>query len=174
MNSLNKDLIYDELSKIYMKFIYKPERMSCSEIKECITYFLDNFIDSKYSSTVGTKINITRELYRGVDWEWIMSHNSNNFKIYKNINLAIKKHLISIDKEIYNQINYKDYLYFHKFKTPLSDKYNIGVHSEGVFGGILKNGINSLDYGQPVAVEESFFLLGYCLQSDIHFGSDQL
>jgi hypothetical protein len=53
--------------------------------------------------------------------------------------LAIKKHLISIDEEIYNQINYKNYLYFHKFKTPLSDKYNIGVHPEGVFGGILKN-----------------------------------
>ena len=39
---------------------------------------------------------------------------------------------------------------------------------------ILKNGINALDYGQPVAVGESVFLLGYCLQSDIHSGSDQL
>ncbi len=138
METSNVNLIYAELSKIYMKFIYEPEHMSCSEIEECIMYFLDNFIDSKYSSKVNTKVNIIRDLYDRTEWGWI-KYNCENYKIYKNINFTASKCLSNIDEEIYNQINYKEYLYFHTFECPLQNEYNIGVQPKCVFAGILKN-----------------------------------
>ena len=133
-----KDIIYKQLSDYIMDYVTTPNNLTNSQVEEYIINFFKNFVRPEYPSLKQPPIVIIQDIYHR-EWGRILESKHKNFKTYKKIYSVVEKNLASIDEEIYEQINYKDYLFFYKFNFPISKNYNLQFLSKGLIGGILKN-----------------------------------